>query len=69
MFLQNHFILHKEDKCQDMGSLKFCEKKKKKGKCSKQKVWKKCEKTCGRCEGSGNGNGSEDSGNGSESKH
>ena len=52
-----------------MGSLKFCEKKKKKGKCSKQKVWKKCEKTCGRCEGSGNGNGSEDSGNGSESKH
>ena len=35
--------------CKDQKSFKFCKKQKKKGKCSKSGIWKKCKKTCDKC--------------------
>merc|ERR1712227_405990 len=52
-----------EKECKDLARQRFCDKRKAKGKCSKEKVWKKCEKTCGRCE---DGNGNDGDGNGND---
>jgi hypothetical protein len=35
--------------CEDKAKPKKCKKLKKKGKCTKKKVWKKCRYTCGKC--------------------
>ena len=35
--------------CKDKRKVKICLKLKKKGKCSKKRVWKKCKKTCNKC--------------------
>lgn len=35
--------------CEDKKKPKKCKKLKKKGKCGKKKVWKKCQKTCDKC--------------------
>ena len=37
-----------EEPCEDQKSSKYCKKALKKGKCNK--VWKKCQKTCDRCD-------------------
>ena len=39
-----------EEPCEDQKSSKYCKKALKKGKCNKVKVWKKCKKTCDRCD-------------------
>ena len=36
--------------CEDIKSTKFCKKAKKKGKCSKASIWKKCQSTCEKCD-------------------
>ena len=41
------FILASD--CKDKKNTKKCKRLKKKGKCSKKNVWKKCKKTCGKC--------------------
>ena len=35
--------------CKDKRKVKKCLKLKKKGKCTKKRVWKKCKKTCNKC--------------------
>ena len=35
--------------CKDKQKVKKCLKLKKKGKCTKKRVWKKCKKTCNKC--------------------
>merc|ERR1739847_104733 len=39
-----------EESCEDQKSSKYCKKAKKKGKCNKASVWKKCQKTCKKCD-------------------
>jgi hypothetical protein len=39
-----------EEPCEDQKSSKYCNKQLKKGNCSKSKVWKKCKKTCDKCD-------------------
>ena len=39
-----------EESCEDIKSTKFCEKAKKKGKCKKASIWKKCQLTCDKCD-------------------
>ena len=38
-----------EEPCEDIKSAKYCKKQKKKGKCKKASVWKKCQSTCEKC--------------------
>ena len=39
-----------QESCEDIKSTKFCEKAKKKGKCKKASIWKKCQLTCDKCD-------------------
>jgi hypothetical protein len=39
-----------EEPCEDQKSSKYCKKALKKGKCKKASVWKKCQKTCDKCD-------------------
>ena len=39
-----------EEPCEDIKSAKFCKKAKKKGKCKKASIWKKCQLTCDKCD-------------------
>merc|ERR1712228_76164 len=39
----------KKPSCKDKKKTKQCRKLKKKGRCGRKKVWKKCKKTCNKC--------------------
>jgi len=39
-----------KEPCEDIKSAKFCNKQKKKGKCKKASIWKKCKLTCNKCD-------------------
>ena len=39
-----------EEPCEDQKSSKYCKKALKKGKCKKASIWKKCQKTCDKCD-------------------
>ena len=39
-----------KEPCEDIKSAKFCKKQKKKGKCKKASIWKKCKLTCDKCD-------------------
>ena len=39
-----------KEPCEDINSAKWCKKQKKKGKCKKASVWKKCQSTCEKCD-------------------
>ena len=39
-----------KEPCEDIKSTKFCKKQKKKGKCKKASIWKKCKLTCNKCD-------------------
>ena len=39
-----------KEPCEDIKSAKFCKKQKKKGKCKKASIWKKCKLTCNKCD-------------------
>ena len=39
-----------EEPCEDIKSTKYCKKAKKKGKCKKSSIWKKCQLTCDKCD-------------------
>ena len=39
-----------KEPCEDIKSAKWCKKQKKKGKCKKASVWKKCQSTCEKCD-------------------
>ena len=46
---QIDFTCETEEPCEDIKSSKYCKKQKKKGKCKKANVWKKCQMTCEKC--------------------
>ena len=39
-----------KEPCENIKSTKFCKKQKKKGKCKKASIWKKCKLTCNKCD-------------------
>ena len=45
-----------KEPCEDIKSAKWCKKQKKKGKCKKASVWKKCQSTCEKCDSKLRGN-------------
>ena len=49
-----------KEPCEDIKSAKWCKKQKKKGKCKKASVWKKCQSTCEKCDSKLRGNLQED---------